>query len=787
MRSTISLVLLVACAVTVAAQEGSKFGGKKFNFDFGAGAAPAGELDIAAKFYVTKDSAKGRLVVEATISPEWHTFSTTQPSGGPQASTIKVADSVDVRLTGPFTPDRDPHKEPSTAFTDDAGKPLTEETFEDKVVWTAPIELTAGVKPESLEIALTYNGQICHGTGGCIPKTIKATAKFVSYDEPPQTAGVFHQQGSNVTISGRLEPGVVTPGSKAKLIITAKAEPKWHVYELQNQVGKSTNQPTLIVVSRKGDLAVGEPQPSSKAVPPHGAESDLPYHEGEVSWTSEIEVPASAKSGEVELGGFLGFQTCSGTNCQPPQGATFQVNLKIAEKAESAPALLSFVSTSYKNVSEQAQLFNAGQNRSSVAANTAPLPLPLLILVALAGGFFLNFMPCVLPVLGLKLLSFAKQGGESKGRMIAINLAYTAGLMVIFMLLAVLSITLGLAWGQHLSYLWFRITILTVTFAMGLSLFSVWEIPVPGFAEGSHNLQQKEGLAGAFYKGLFTTILGISCSGPLLGVALNATIGLPPIYTLLVFFFVGLGMASPFLALPFVPGINKLLPKPGDWMETFKQVMGFVIMGAAVFFFSAIEDEWKIAVLTLLLGVSLACWWVGKVPLYEPVGKQLNAWITGGAAAGIIGVVAFNFFGPPPPEARIEWQNFSIANITQQEQANRTVLVDFTADWCANCKVNLKWAIERADVKQLIDENNVVAMKADWTSANPDLEEELKRLGRKQIPVLAIYPAGKPDEVLVLDGLVWKQQVISTIRRAGPSQTPLEKKSQPAKSLTAKN
>jgi thiol:disulfide interchange protein len=361
--------------------------------------------------------------------------------------------------------------------------------------------------------------------------------------------------------------------------------------------------------------------------------------------------------------------------------------------------------------------------------------------------------------------------------MIAINLSYTAGLLVVFMLLAVLSITLGLAWGQHLSYLWFRITILTVTFAMGLSLFGVWEIPVPGFAENSSNLQQKEGLSGAFYKGLFTTILGISCSGPLLGVALNATIGLPAIYTLLVFFFVGIGMASPFLALPLVPGINKLLPKPGNWMETFKQVMGFVIMGAAVFFFSAIEDEWKIAVLTLLLGVSLACWWVGKVPIYEPFSKQLPAWVTAIAGAAIIGVVSFNFFGPPPPGAKIAWEDFSVAGITQHEQANRTVLVDFTADWCANCKVNLKWAIEREDVKQLIEQNDIVAMKADWTSANPDLEEELKRLGRKQIPVLAIYPAGKPNEVLVLDGLVWKQQVLSTIRRAGASQTPLEKKS----------
>lgn len=784
----VSLVMFLLLIGSAAAQESkSKFGGPgKFNFDFGGSAAPAGEMEMTAKFHVTKGSSKGRLVVEATISPEWHTYSTTQPAGGPQASTLKVPDSVDVRLTGPFAPDRDPHKEPSTAFTDNDGKPLTEETFEEKVVWTAPLELTASVKPEDLEIAVNYNGQICHGSGGCIPQTFKLVAKFAGYDEPQQTAGLYRPEGSNVAIRGRIEPGVVVPGGKAKLIITATAEPKWHVYELQNQAGESTNKPTLIVVSRKGDLKVGEPQASSPAQPPHGSESDLPYHEGEVTWTSEIEIPADAKSGEVELGGFLGFQTCSGSNCQPPQGTEFTAKLTIATTHGDASALLDFSTASYRQVAEQAQLFNAAQSRSSTTAGTAPLPLPLLILVAFAGGLLLNFMPCVLPVLGLKLLSFAKQGGESRSRMIAINLAYTAGLMVVFMVLAVLSITIGLAWGEQLTLFWFRMSILTVTFALALSLFGVWEIPVPGFAENSNNLQQQEGLGGAFFKGLFTTILGISCSGPLLAFALGATISLPPIYTLLVFFCIGVGMASPFLALPFIPGVRNLLPKPGDWMDTFKQVMGFVMMAAAVFFFSGIEDEWKISALTLLLGVALATWWIGKVPMYEPIGKQLTAWVTGGAAAGILGVLAFSFLGPPPPGAAVDWEDFSLARIAEHEKANRTVMVDFTADWCANCKVNLKWAIERKDVKDLLEKNNVVAMKADWTSANADVEAELKRLGRKQIPVLAVYPAGRPNEVLVLDGLIWKSQVINTIQKGGVSQQPLDKKPVPGKNLTAK-
>jgi thiol:disulfide interchange protein len=244
-------------------------------------------------------------------------------------------------------------------------------------------------------------------------------------------------------------------------------------------------------------------------------------------------------------------------------------------------------------------------------------------------------------------------------------------------------------------------------------------------------------------------------------------------------------MASPFLALPFIPGVRNLLPKPGDWMDTFKQIMGFVMIAAAVFFFSTIEDAWKIAVLTLLVGVAAACWWVGKVPIYEPAKKQLTAWLGGLAAAGVCGYLAFTFLGPPPPGAAIAWEDFSLERIAQLESENKTVFVDFTADWCANCKTNLRLAVEREDVKKLLAQNNVVAMKADWTSDSPEVESELKRLGRQQIPVIAVYPAGNPNEVIVLDGLVWKFQVLNAIRQGGPSKTPLEK-ANPSGTETAK-
>ncbi|WP_425614305.1 thioredoxin family protein [Anatilimnocola sp. NA78] len=781
------LVGLLACPA--AAQDFSPKSKNKFNFDFGGGgnSAPPGDMEVTAKFHVQKDSTKGRLIVEAVISPEWHTFSLTQPKGGSQASKIDVAKSDQFQLTGSFVPDRSPHIVPSEVFFNPDKTPVQEEQFEGQVVWTVPLELAAGVKPEDLQISLDYSGQICHDTGGCIPQSIKATAKFAGYDEPASVAGEFTAYEGELTWRGKLEPKTVVPGGKAKLTISAEIAPGWHLYLNQPQVGDSINKPTLIVLSNHADWTVGQPQPSKAPEQAHGT-SDLAYHSDNVEWVIELSVPATAKPGPVTLGGFIGFQICTDQNCLMPAGAQFTVEVNVGEKEEAGAALLQFTSASYSAANNLAKEMTVAAAPRAVAATAEPpLPLPLLIVVSFAAGLLLNFMPCVFPVLGLKLISLAQQGGESRSRMIALNLSYAAGMMVIFMILAVLSIVFGLAWGEQLTHLWFRLSILILTFAMALSLFGVWEIPIPGFAasDSSAKLQKQEGMTGAFFKGLFTTILGISCSGPLLGVALGATFALAPVYSFLVFAFIGLGMASPFLALPFVPGISKILPKPGDWMETFKQVMGFILLAACVFFVSGIETELRIATLCLLVGVAAGCWWVGKVPSYDPLGKQLTAWVVGTAVAAIIGVTSFSLFGPPPPAAAIAWEEFSAARLAQLKSENRTVMVDFTADWCANCKTNLIWAIEREDVKKLLEQQNVVAVKADWSGPNPELKAELARLNRKQIPVLAFYPAGKPEDVIILDGIVFKSQVLQAIKEAGPSKVPLDNL-KPAATTTAK-
>ena len=191
--------------------------------------------------------------------------------------------------------------------------------------------------------------------------------------------------------------------------------------------------------------------------------------------------------------------------------------------------------------------------------------MALVMAMGFLGGLILNLMPCVLPVIGLKILSFLEQSGHSRRHALVLNVWYSLGLLAVFLVLATLAVTLGLGWGQLFSYNGFNITLVAVVFAMGLSFLGVWEIPIPGFVGRGKavELAEKEGFAGAFVKGAITTILATPCTAPFLAPALTWAASQPPPETYAVFTAVGLGMASPYLVIGAFPGLLSFLPKPG--------------------------------------------------------------------------------------------------------------------------------------------------------------------------------------------------------------------------------
>jgi len=267
--------------------------------------------------------------------------------------------------------------------------------------------------------------------------------------------------------------------------------------------------------------------------------------------------------------------------------------------------------------------------------------------------------------------------------------------------------------------------------------------------------------------GVFTTILATPCAGPFLGPVFGYTLSQSPGGIYLVFGSVGLGMALPYLLIGAMPSLVSWLPQPGAWMETFKQLLGFVLLATVVWLFSSIHANYHIATLSLLFGIWFACWWIGRTPLTAPVSTRQTAWIGGIGVAVLIGVGAFHFL--TPGKSVLPWQPYSRAALVAARAEGKTVLVDFTAQWCLTCKTNLKLAINREKVRQRVAENGVVPMLADWTDRNDTIKAALLELGSGSIPLLAIYPADKSREVILLPDLLTQQKVLNALDEAGPS------------------
>jgi thiol:disulfide interchange protein len=226
----------------------------------------------------------------------------------------------------------------------------------------------------------------------------------------------------------------------------------------------------------------------------------------------------------------------------------------------------------------------------------------------------------------------------------------------------------------------FLVTMIGIVFAFGLSFLGVWEIPIPGFV-GSGKVQAaatREGAVGAFSKGVLSTILATPCAGPLLVPAVSWATAQPAGLTFMTFTSIGLGMAAPYLLVGIAPGLIAFLPKPGAWMDTFKQAMGFLLMATVVFLFMSVPGDYTVPTLTLLLGIAIACWLIGRLPASAAWGATVQGWLTSLLVVAAAAVIGFVFL---LPTSKIAWQPFSRITLEQHLEEGATVMVDFTADW----------------------------------------------------------------------------------------------------------
>ena len=381
----------------------------------------------------------------------------------------------------------------------------------------------------------------------------------------------------------------------------------------------------------------------------------------------------------------------------------------------------------------------------------------------LIGGLILNLMPCVFPVIGLKIMGFVQQAGEDRKKIVMHGLAFTAGVLASFWVLSGLLFALRAAaapgeeigWGYQLQNPWTILVLMLVMFVLGLSMYGVFEVGSSATGVGG-KLQSKQGVSGSFFSGILATVVATPCSAPFLGAAIGAAIALPAFQFFLAFTFMALGLSLPYLILSIFPRLIDRLPRPGPWMESFKQAMSFLLFATAGFllwvYTGQIGLENMLNVIVGLTLIGIAGWVFGRWDVPSRSGKVRAVAKGFTVVFAVLGLLACR----PPAESAIVWEKWSDSRVEELLEEGTPVYVDFTAQWCATCQVNKKVAYPD-EVAALMNERGIVALKADKTKASPEIEAKLEELERSAIPVNVLYVPGEDPiitpEVLTADYL----------------------------------
>ena len=453
----------------------------------------------------------------------------------------------------------------------------------------------------------------------------------------------------------------------------------------------------------------------------------------------------------------------------------FNVNLPIATKAPAGEAVSRTGVAPVSNFS--------GQNME-----TGKMPvLPGMLLYAFIGGLILNIMPCVLPVIALKILGFINHAQHEPRRVRALGLIYAAGVLVSFLALAAIVIGVKAAghhagWGMQFGSPEFIVVLTTLITLVALNLFGVFEVTLGGHTlSAAGQLVSKQGAAGAFFNGLLATALATPCTAPFLAPALGFAFAQSSSLIILIFLFVGLGLAAPYVVLSWNPAWLKFLPKPGAWMEKFKIAMGFPMLLTAVWLFNLAAGDYGANVLWLgvfLVLMAFAAWIFGTFVQRGRAGKSVALVIvlilvTGGYAFAlenqlhwrepVIATAAGSLKASPDG---IDWQPWSLEAVAQARAGGKPVLVDFTADWCLTCQVNKKIAIEIPSVRKKLKEINAVALVGDYTHFPDSITAELNRFDRAGVPLVLVYPKNPDAEPIVLPAILTPGIVLDALDRA---------------------
>lgn len=486
-------------------------------------------------------------------------------------------------------------------------------------------------------------------------------------------------------------------------------------------------------------------------------------------------VSKNAKPGPITINASMSFNLCNKTSgfCDPPRETEGSVKLEIL------PATAEDQAGQEGEVAEEQPLEvdsntadSAGQSTETPADTTSAQEkagggkIWYYMLLAILGGIVLNFTPCVLPILPIRAMSMVNQAQKDISKVLIHTLVYTLGVLISFGAIAAVFV-IARASGVNLTYgflsqsLLYNLIMMSILFLFGLSLMGVWEMTVPGM-NAAAKTTSKKGYGGSFFAGVFAFLMGFSCMGPFMGPALEVAVRLSSPMLVLFFLLIGLGFALPFIIISLFPKALKLVPKPGEWMNIFKELMGFVLMYLTWKYFSNVWGLTKSGPYLMKTGLYLvylgfAAWLYGR--FVRPENKKTVQIILGLAAVAVIAASAATLL-PWKEEYRPQdtaaasadgmvpadhpgWYVFSPELFARLQSEGKPVFLDIGADWCTNCKSNEKKVLLQPDIQAEFTKRGVVLLKGDFTREDPVLKDWMQKGGSIGVPFNVLYIPGR--------------------------------------------
>ena len=463
--------------------------------------------------------------------------------------------------------------------------------------------------------------------------------------------------------------------------------------------------------------------------------------------------------------------------------AVFRIPLESgSEGVSSLPGLI--VYGQQTDGSDRAGL-TISQTTAVTAASSAAQTLPdhrglvAYLFFGFLGGLILNLMPCVLPVISLKIFGFVQHAGQSRRRILQSGLFFAAGIFAWFLGLALVLIVLRhaghqITWALQFTNPYFVLGMSCLVLVFALNLLGVFEISLPqALNRGLLGATAAEGLGASFFQGVFATILATPCTAPFLGTALGFAFTQPASVILAMFVAIAAGMSAPYVILCAEPAWLRLLPKPGAWMMHVKQLMGFLLLATLIFLLYVLGAQRGLEALiwasAFLLVLSLVCWMEGVFII--PTASRAKRLGVIGLMIVFMAAGGFYFIGNKFASSKLsssvsalagDWQAFTPEKLQAELDQGHTVFVDFTAAWCITCKFNEASVLETTAVRDAFRSHAVTKLRADWTNGDPVITKLLQHFGRPGVPLYVLYP-GKDIEPIVFPELLTKGMVLDKL------------------------